>query len=67
LFDNYEWGSFTPRFGLYSIDYQHGRDRLAEDHLGDRPSLTYAELIESARRRLLERSEPSGKELGARI
>jgi beta-glucosidase/6-phospho-beta-glucosidase/beta-galactosidase len=67
LFDNYEWGSFTPRFGLYSIDYQHGRDRLAEDHLGDRPSLTYAELIESARQRLLERREPSSKELGARI
>jgi beta-glucosidase/6-phospho-beta-glucosidase/beta-galactosidase len=67
LFDNYEWGSFTPRFGLYSIDYQHGRDRLAEDHLGDRPSLTYAELVASARQRLLKRSEPSGKELGARI
>ncbi|MBM3267820.1 MAG: glycoside hydrolase family 1 protein [Candidatus Sericytochromatia bacterium] len=21
LLDNYEWGSFTPRFGLYSVDY----------------------------------------------
>jgi len=67
LFDNYEWGSFTPRFGLYSIDYQHGRDRLAEDHLGDRPSLTYAELVASARQRLLKRSEASSEELGARI
>jgi beta-glucosidase len=67
LFDNYEWGSFTPRFGLYSIDYQHGRDRLAEDHLGDRPSLTYAELVASARQRLLKRSETSSEELGARI
>jgi beta-glucosidase len=66
LFDNYEWGSFTPRFGLYSIDYQHGRDRLAEDHLGDRPSLTYAELVASARQRL-KRSETSSEELGARI
>ena len=54
LFDNYEWGSFTPRFGLYSIDYQRGRERLEEDHLGDRPSLTYAELVESARRRLMQ-------------
>jgi beta-glucosidase len=54
LFDNYEWGSFTPRFGLYSIDYERGREQLEEDHLGDRPSLTYAELVESARRRLLE-------------
>ena len=59
LFDNYEWGSFTPRFGLYSIDYQHGRDRLAEDHLGDRPALTYAELVESARQGLLGGSEAS--------
>ncbi len=42
LFDNYEWGTFTPRFGLYSIDYTKNTDRLAEDHLGDRPSETYA-------------------------
>jgi hypothetical protein len=54
LFDNYEWGSFTPRFGLYSIDYQRGHERLEEDHLDDRPSLTYAELVESARRRLMQ-------------
>jgi beta-glucosidase len=54
LFDNYEWGSFTPRFGLYSIDYQRDRERLEEDHLGDRPSLTYADLVESARRRLMQ-------------
>ncbi len=25
LLDNYEWGSFTPRFGLYSVDYSDGR------------------------------------------
>jgi beta-glucosidase/6-phospho-beta-glucosidase/beta-galactosidase len=49
LFDNYEWGSFTPRFGLYSIDYQCDNDRLVEDHLGDRPSLTYAKLVSEAR------------------
>ncbi len=43
--DNYEWGSYTPRFGLFSIDFQHTRDRLPLDHLGDRPSATYAQLI----------------------
>ncbi len=49
LFDNYEWGSFTPRFGLYSIDYTKNTDRLVEDALGDRPSESYAELIREAR------------------
>lgn len=43
--DNYEWGSYTPRFGLFSIDFQQGSDRLMEDHLGDRPAETYAQLI----------------------
>ena len=49
LFDNYEWGTYTPRFGLFSIDYTKGTERLAEDHLGDRPSETYAALIKEAR------------------
>jgi beta-glucosidase len=45
LTDNYEWGSFSPRFGLFSIDYEKGTERLVEDHLGDRPSETYTKLI----------------------
>jgi beta-glucosidase/6-phospho-beta-glucosidase/beta-galactosidase len=49
LFDNYEWGTFTPRFGLYSINYAEGNNRLVEDQTGDRPSETYAALIENAR------------------
>ncbi|MBV9276391.1 MAG: glycoside hydrolase family 1 protein [Verrucomicrobia bacterium] len=57
LFDNYEWGSFTPRFGLYSIDYEQGRDRMLEDYFGDIPSVTYAQLIESARQRMAEVGE----------
>jgi 6-phospho-beta-galactosidase len=48
LTDNYEWGSYTPRFGLLSIDFATGTDRLVEDHLGDRPSETYAQLIREA-------------------
>jgi beta-glucosidase/6-phospho-beta-glucosidase/beta-galactosidase len=48
LFDNYEWGSFTPRFGLFSLDYTRGADRLVEDHHGDRPSETFARLIQEA-------------------
>ncbi|HEY9696828.1 MAG TPA: family 1 glycosylhydrolase [Trichocoleus sp.] len=49
LTDNYEWGSYTPRFGLFSIDFTQNSDRLAEDHLGDRPSKTYARLIQEFR------------------
>lgn len=45
LFDNYEWGTYTPRFGLFSIDYQQGANRIPVDHLGDCPSETYANLI----------------------
>jgi beta-glucosidase/6-phospho-beta-glucosidase/beta-galactosidase len=52
LFDNYEWGTFTPRFGLYSINYTQGSNRLVEDQTGDRPSETYARLIENAREQL---------------
>jgi len=51
LFDNYEWGSFTPRFGLYALDYLKGTDRLAVDFLGDCPSQTYAALVKEARAR----------------
>jgi beta-glucosidase/6-phospho-beta-glucosidase/beta-galactosidase len=48
LTDNYEWGSFTPRFGLFSVDYAGGGAREVEDHLGDRPSETYARLVRQA-------------------
>ncbi len=48
LFDNYEWGSFTPRFGLLSIDYERGTERLTRDPWGDVPSETYAALIAAA-------------------
>lgn len=50
LTDNYEWGSFTPRFGLFRIDYADGLRRIAVDHLGDNPSETYARLIRDFRR-----------------
>lgn len=49
LTDNYEWGSFTPRFGLFRIDYAGGLRRIACDHLGDNPSQTYARLIRELR------------------
>jgi beta-glucosidase/6-phospho-beta-glucosidase/beta-galactosidase len=45
LFDNYEWGTFTPRFGLYAIDFAQGTERNAIDPDGDQPAETYAGLI----------------------
>ncbi|HEX8373256.1 MAG TPA: family 1 glycosylhydrolase [Chthoniobacterales bacterium] len=45
LFDNYEWGSYTPRFGLYRIDFLTGTERQTSTPSGDNPSATYARLI----------------------
>jgi hypothetical protein len=45
LFDNYEWGTYTPRFGLFSIDFDRGSAREATDPDGDNPAETYAALI----------------------
>jgi len=45
LTDNYEWGSFSPRFGLYRVDFQQDLKRVELDHLGDNPSWTYAKLV----------------------
>ncbi|MCX7869342.1 MAG: family 1 glycosylhydrolase, partial [Terrimicrobiaceae bacterium] len=47
LTDNYEWGSFAPRFGLFSVDFSGSLRRSADSHLGDRPSETYKKLIAS--------------------
>jgi hypothetical protein len=52
LFDNYEWGSFAPRFGLYSLDYTVYPTRHAVDATGDNPSETYAHEIKEARAQL---------------
>jgi beta-glucosidase/6-phospho-beta-glucosidase/beta-galactosidase len=54
LTDNYEWGSYTPRFGLFTLDYTRDAERRVEDHLGDRPSETYARLIAAAEKELGE-------------
>ncbi len=52
LTDNYEWGSFAPRFGLFHIDFSSEKlERVAVDALGDNPSKTYSELIVSEGKR----------------
>jgi len=61
LFDNYEWGSFAPRFGLFSIDYTVYPTRHAVDATGDNPSATYAEEIREARLQFAAAARRAGK------
>lgn len=57
LFDNYEWGTYTPRFGLYSLDFPKSLERQVEDPDGDRPAETYAALIREVRERIATECE----------
>jgi len=61
LFDNYEWGSFAPRFGLFSLDYTVYPTRHAVDATGDNPSATYAEEIREARLQFAAAARRAGK------
>ena len=61
LFDNYEWGSFAPRFGLFSIDYTVYPTRHAIDATGDNPSATYAQEIREARLQFAAAAKRAGR------
>ncbi|MEA3211606.1 MAG: hypothetical protein QOE70_4663 [Chthoniobacter sp.] len=65
LFDNYEWGTYTPRFGLYAIDFKRGTERQVEDPSGDRPAETYAALIREVRER--QGARPVHKDAGEQL
>lgn len=49
LVDNYEWGSYEPRFGIYGID-RHSRPGealwLKNDSMGDDSAATFKRIIE---------------------
>ncbi|MBU4194151.1 MAG: family 1 glycosylhydrolase [Actinobacteria bacterium] len=45
--DNYEWGSFEPRFGLHGIDYENGATRSRLDSAGKDAAGAFREIIES--------------------
>lgn len=49
LVDNYEWGSYEPRFGLYGVDRERGTRWLDTDSMGDDSAGTYRHLIEGLR------------------
>ena len=61
LVDNYEWGSFAPRFGLFSLDYTVYPTRHAVDATGDNPSATYSHEIRESRAQLAAAARRSGK------
>ncbi len=52
LVDNYEWGSYEPRFGLYGVDRHHGEPGmrwLDTDSLGDDAPGAYRRIIAGLR------------------
>lgn len=49
LADNYEWGSYEPRFGLYGIDRQRGLRWRDDDSMGGPAAQTYANIIAGLR------------------
>jgi beta-glucosidase/6-phospho-beta-glucosidase/beta-galactosidase len=52
LVDNYEWGSYEPRFGLYGIDRhsgEHGMRWLETDSLGNDAAGAYRQIIAGLR------------------
>jgi beta-glucosidase/6-phospho-beta-glucosidase/beta-galactosidase len=49
LADNYEWGSYEPRFGLYGVDRERGVRWRETDSMGGPAAATYAEIIAGLR------------------
>ena len=49
LADNYEWGSFEPRFGLYGVDRERGVRWSSVDSLGGDAAGTYRRIVEGLR------------------
>jgi beta-glucosidase len=67
LFDNYEWGSFAPRFGLFSLDYTVYPTRHAVDATGDNASATYQQEIAQARQQFAAAARRAEKRTGENI
>jgi beta-glucosidase len=49
LTDNYEWGSYEPRFGIYGVDRERGLRILDTDSLGFDAARAYRRIIEGLR------------------
>jgi len=51
LFDNYEWGSFAPRFGMLAVDYERGGRRSPLDVAGHNAAGAYRAIVQAFRAR----------------
>ncbi len=51
IVDNYEWGSYEPRFGLFGVDRDAGVRISDMDSIGDDAAGEYARLISTTRAR----------------
>ncbi len=49
LVDNYEWGSYEPRFGIHGVDRERGLAILGTDAMGEDSAGEYRRLIEGLR------------------
>jgi len=49
LVDNYEWGSYQPRFGIHGVDRERGAKVLDTDSMGRDSAGAYRRLIEGLR------------------
>jgi beta-glucosidase/6-phospho-beta-glucosidase/beta-galactosidase len=49
LADNYEWGSYEPRFGLFGVDRERGVRVLDTDAMGQDAAGTFRRIIEGLR------------------
>jgi beta-glucosidase len=49
LADNYEWGSYEPRFGLFGVDRERGLRWSEADSMGCRSADAYRRLVASMR------------------
>jgi beta-glucosidase len=49
LVDNYEWGSYEPRFGIHGVDRERGGRVLDTDALGADAAGAYRRIIEGLR------------------
>ena len=50
LYDNYEWGSYEPRFGIHGIDRRGSKpERLTHDSMGHDAAGAYTKLVRETR------------------
>jgi len=49
LADNYEWGSYAPRFGIFGMDRERGVRWSDKDSMGDDAAAAYRRIIEALR------------------